>query len=213
MKRWISILLGVCALAAALPASAGPTNNPLGFYLGAGVGASNIGQDYNYSSCYGYYYSYYGCNDWNTTGWKVFGGLRPIPFLGAQLEYTDFGSLDFNPYRTGGLAGNVGAHAASAFALAYLPLPLFMDLYAKAGVSRLASHTDVYPVPGACGPGPGPVCSALPYTFQDRTTTEFGYGGGFQWRFSMFAIRFEYERIGTQSHSPALLSGDFAIIF
>jgi len=61
----------------------------------------------------------------------------------------------------------------------------------------------------------GATCSlvVVPPLIQDRTTTEFGYGGGFQWRFSMFAVRFEYERIGTQSHSPALLSGDFAFIF
>jgi hypothetical protein len=212
MKRWGSIL-GVCALAAVLPAWADEASNPLGFYLGGGVGTASVGQGtysgYSYG-CYGY--SYGGCDYWHDTGWKVFGGLRPIPFLGAQLEYTDFGSANVNPYATGGLAGDVSSHAASAFALGYLPLPLFLDLYAKAGVSQLWTHENLYGV-GCSPPNQAGTCTPAAPFFQDRNTTEFGYGGGLQWRFGMFAIRLEYERIGTQSHAPDLLSGDFAIIF
>lgn len=205
MKRSVSILLGVCAFVAVLPAWAGPANNPLGFYLGGGVGSSNLG-DTDYYSCYGYY----GCNNyWHDVGWKVFGGLRPIPFLGAQLEYTDFGHSNLGPYYYPSVySGDIGAHAASAFAVGYLPLPLSMDLYAKAGASALWSHTDFA---GYCGQGPSQVCTLG--SQQDRTTAEFGYGGGLQWRFSMFAVRLEYERIGTESHSPALLSADLAILF
>jgi|SRR6185437_5342731 len=205
MKRWVSISLGVYALVVLLPAWAGPANNPLGFYIGGGVGSSNIGEAGHYS-CYGYY----GCNSyWHNTGWKLFGGFRPIPFLGAQLEYTDFGHSNFGPYYyPPAYGGDIGAHAASAFAVGYLPLPLFMDLYAKAGVSALWSHADFS---GYCGQGPSQVC--VLGSRQDSTTAEFGYGGGFQWRFGLFAARLEYERIGTESHSPALLSADFAIVF
>ena len=205
MKRSVSILLGVCTLVAVLPAWAGPDNNPLGFYLGAGVGSSNLG-DTDYYSCYGYY----GCNSyWHDFGWKVFGGFRPIPFLGAQLEYTDFGHNNFGSYYySPGNSGDISAHAASGFAVGYVPLPLSMDLYGKAGASALWSHSNFY---GYCGQGSSQVC--VPGSLQDRTTAEFGYGGGVQWRFGMFAVRVEYERIGTESHSPALLSGDFAIVF
>jgi len=186
------------------PASAGPDSNPLGFYLGGGIGSSNLG-DTGYYSCYGYY----GCSNYWNTGWKLFGGFRPMPYLGAQLEYTDFGHSNFGPYYYPPVyGGDIGAHAASAFAVGYLPLPLSMDLYAKAGVSRLWSHADLN---GYCGQGPSQVCA--PGSAQDSTTTEFGYGGGFQWRFSMFAARLEYERIGTVSNSPALFSFDFAIVF
>jgi hypothetical protein len=214
MKRWGSIFLGVFALAAVLPAWADETSNPLGFYLGGGVGTASVGEGtYSgyYYGCYGY--SYGGCDYWHDTGWKVFGGIRPIPFLGAQLEYTNFGNADLNPYATGGLAGDVSAHAASAFALGYLPLPLFLDLYAKAGVSQLWTHDNLYGVGCAAPYQPGGTCTPAAPFFQDRNTTEFGYGGGLQWRFGMFAVRLEYERIGTQARSPDLLSGDFAIVF
>ena len=205
MKRWVSILLGVCVSVAVLPAWAGPDNNPLAFYLGGGVGSSNLGNT-GYYSCYGYY----GCNNyWHDFGWKVFGGFRPIPFLGAQLEYTDFGHSNFGPYYNPPVYGgnDIGAHAASAFAVGYLPLPFFWDLYAKAGASALWSHADLA---GYCGQGPQ-VCALG--SVQDRTTAEFGYGGGVQSRFGMVAVRLEYERIGTASNSPALLSADFAIFF
>ena len=204
MKRWVSILPGVCASVVVLPAWSGPYNNPLGFYLGGGIGSSNLGES-GYYSCYGYY----GCSYWHNTGWKVFGGIRPTPFLGAQLEYTDFGHSSVGPYYYPPIySGDIGAHAASAFAVGYLPLPYFMDLYAKVGASALWSHADFN---GYCGQGFSQICATG--SMQDSATAEFGYGGGFQWRFASFAVRLEYERIGTESHSPDLLSADFAFIF
>src|SRR5271155_5870897 len=59
--------------------------NPLGAYIGAGVGVSNVGNDNYYN--YGYNGGY-----GNEVAWKGMIGIRPIAFVGAELEYIDFGS-------------------------------------------------------------------------------------------------------------------------
>jgi hypothetical protein len=59
--------------------------NPLGAYIGAGAGVSNVGNDNYYN--YGYNGGY-----GNEFAWKGMIGIRPIAFVGAELEYIDFGS-------------------------------------------------------------------------------------------------------------------------
>ena len=45
---------------------------------------------------YGYGYGYGGGYGNNVVAWKVIAGIRPLPIVGAEVEYMDFGSGDGN---------------------------------------------------------------------------------------------------------------------
>lgn len=71
-------------------------------------------------------------------------GVRPIPGLGAEAEFIDFGTVHmgagpiqtFPPYSYTAqfLGGEASAQGAAVFAVGYLPLPLpFMEPFAKLG--------------------------------------------------------------------------------
>lgn len=186
------LLAGATTMASAPALAQSPVGlNPLGLYVGGGVGESHVRND----SVSGFVE--------NHTGWKALVGIRPIPFLGAEIEYTDFG----HPGASGvtvapGLAYNVDASqkATSAFGLIYMPLPLpLLDLYGKVGISRLRSNINATCVtPATCGANP---------SFSTETTdTRAAYGLGVQVKVFALGIRAEYERIQSSSGSPDLYS-------
>lgn len=166
---------------------------PLGVYVGAAGGQATVRVHAGIFDL-----------DRHDTGWKVLLGVRPLPFIGAELEYTDFGQPS---------AVNRGVccefdlqarqQATSAFAVGYLPLGHF-DLYAKAGVSRL--HT-TYSERFQCF-APFATCIRAPDPIAQGTSTDnhFGYGAGGQFRMGLWSIRAEYERIRASTGDPQLLS-------
>jgi opacity protein-like surface antigen len=192
LSRTLLLVLGTtCASMSAYAA------NPLGFYVGAGVGESEIrsdgsflGADYGYSE--------------HATGWKAIAGIRPISPIGVELEYIDFGnaSAGANPYFQ---SSNVEAKATALFGVGYLPLPVpFLDIYGKVGVARLQSDTTG--LRNGCFPG-SPYCSGFEAPFrQDFSSTNFAYGAGVQTKFLGLAVRAEYERISASTGNPDLLS-------
>jgi hypothetical protein len=197
-----SAVVCACALGAALPAMA---DNPLGAYVGVGVGESNVGSS-NY-----YDYGYYGGYRDNDVAWKAILGIRPLPFVGAEAEYLDFGSGNGNNgyYGSSYFYENASSHpkAAVLYGVGYLPLPLpFLDVFAKAGVARLKSdiQTFVYPN-GPCQP-PYTSCPTPVGYRTDQTDTKFAYGAGVQFRWQDFGFRAEYERISSQFGDPAALT-------
>jgi hypothetical protein len=115
-------------------------DNPLGVYVGAGVGESTVRSDngYGYNDSFGYggYYS----QD-HHFAWKVAAGIRPIPAAGAELEYIDFGhpGSDGDYYSNTYYVGpDSHPRAIAAFGVGHLPLPLpFLDVFGKLGVARL----------------------------------------------------------------------------
>jgi hypothetical protein len=147
--------------------------------------------------------------DEHDTGWKLLVGLRPIPLIGAELEYVDFGHpSSFTPFGSL-LRMPVDAHpnAAVLSGLIYAPLssPLF-DLYGKLGLARLQEtvHATVVctaPPEVACPP-----TRPFPAFALSETDTRFAYGAGAQVRFSAFAVRLEYERVSASGGDPDLLS-------
>jgi hypothetical protein len=194
---WRNALTGALVSAATIMASPpalaqSPVGlNPLGLYVGGGVGESHVRND----SLSGFVE--------NHTGWKALVGIRPIPILGAEVEYTDFGHPGAtNVTVAPGLAYNVDASqkATSLFGLLYVPLPLpFLDLYGKAGVSRLRSNINATCVtPATCGANPG-------YS-TETTDSRAAYGLGAQVKVLSLGIRAEYERIQSSSGSPDLYS-------
>jgi opacity protein-like surface antigen len=121
--------------------------------------------------------------------WKVFVGARAFSFVGAELNYIDFGkpSGGGNELEYKGFAG---------YGVFYVPLPLpILDVYLKAGVARL--DIDV------------------PTEDFSTDDTKFAYGGGLQLKFGSFAVRAEYEQYEVKdlSAKPSLLSVGFSKSF
>jgi hypothetical protein len=168
--------------------------NPLGVYLGAGVGqASNI-------------YDQFSSEGRHDTGWKVMAGVRPIPFVGAELEYLDFGTESFSPANRVGFAGTARARAGGLFAVGYWPiLPATMDLFARVGGDRVHTTAD-----GVLE------CNCFivrNLSHVGETQSDFAYGGGLQARLGALGLRVEYERTDTAIGHPRLLSAGITYTF
>ena len=83
--------------------------DPLGLYVGAGVGESEIRRD-----------GYYGPNfNEHHVAWKAIAGIRPISPVGVELEYMDFGNPNAGP-NYNFISANSDAKATALFGLGYL---------------------------------------------------------------------------------------------
>jgi opacity protein-like surface antigen len=194
----------LCGLASA-PTWSG---DPLGVYAGAGVGRSDVALDQiptgaSNPTSFGEH----------ATGWKALVGLRPVPWLGAEIEYVDLGHPSTslccavtatNPV---GVPATARASGPALFGLAYLPLAL-LDVYGKVGVSRV--RTSVAETAGVivgidtCFFDPAAFgCQAFRY---DRYTTGLAWGGGVQLKLAAIGVRAEYERFGSGDARPSLAS-------
>lgn len=143
------------------------------------------------------------------TGWKILVGWRPVPLLGTEFEYIDFGApvASFNPAGFGlGYTVSERAKAGAAFGVLYAPIPApLLDVYGKAGLARLQATAGGS---GAYGCWPPLLCAFFQAGKFQRSEagTHFAYGAGAQLKFSALAIRAEYERIGDGNGNPDLLS-------
>lgn len=204
----LALLSGAALSTHALADGDSSDSNGVGYYVGAGVGASHVDQSFFDS----------GADDFRSfedsrLGWKVLMGLRPLQWLGAEGEYINFGdaNLGASPLPGVGLPSGAefyGAHASATagagFAVAYLPLPPAVDLFGKVGFARVQTRFNYagnYPTD--CGPS----CPALRQivVVQDGTNTGVAYGAGAQIHFGAFAARLEYERV-SGTWQPGLLS-------
>jgi opacity protein-like surface antigen len=201
MKRISRTLLAVFAVGACAASAAALADNPAGFYLGAGVGYSTIRSDDPGYGLPGYY------ND-HQTAWKVIAGVRPIPIVGAEFEYIDFGQPNgLNHYYNSAYYG-LDSHprAPALFAVGYLPLPVpFFDIYAKAGVAHLETDVTTTVTP-TCAAGQN--CSLIvPYSYRhDETANKAAYGVGVQSKAWGVSFRAEYERISSTYGDPDALT-------
>jgi hypothetical protein len=178
--------------------------NPLGVYVGAGLGRSSLNQTDLDEFASDFHHI-----DGQPLGWNAVIGVRPLPFLGAEVEYIDFGNT-----HTGALAAynanqflgaDVHDQAAALFAVGYLPLPIpWLEPFGKLGFAQIYDHESygIY--------NNGLFAGSVGVT---DTTHPSGaaYGGGLQFHIDQFAIRAQYERIsGTRSfggwNNPSLLS-------
>jgi len=201
MKR---LLTGICTALAmgagcASTALADPLN-PIGFYVGAGLGESNVR---NNNAPYDF--GYPGYYDEHHTAWKVMAGVRPIAPVGAELEYIDFGSPGTGyGYNNNNYFGqNDHPKATAIFGVGYLPIPVpLLDVYGKLGVARLQSDISGFVNSGCAPSGVCTLPSATPYR-QNQWNTDFAYGVGVQAKFFPgFAVRAEYERIDQTGGNP-----------
>jgi hypothetical protein len=187
------------ALIACAASTAASADNLLGFYVGAGAGESTVRSDTGFDP-------YYPSDSHpHHTAWKLLTGIRPIPFVGAEAEYIDFGhpgSADASTVVGAGYYGygaDTHPKAGILSGVGYLPLP-FLDVFAKVGMARLETNINTYGeactgvVGGTCG---GPVLSR-----QSAWETRVAYGAGVQAHFLGLAVRGEYERISSTFGDP-----------
>jgi opacity protein-like surface antigen len=168
-------------------------SNPLGFYLGAAIGQARDTVDTleGFSGVQPFQAE-------GATGWKAMMGVRPISFLGAEVEYVDFGSSSAHAYLLN--LSPTRADAVAAYAVGYLPIPVpFLDFFGKAGWAR--THTTYS---GTLTCAPPALCIGL--VNADVTESDFAYGAGIQANFHSLAFRAEYERTDTSIGHPSLLS-------
>jgi opacity protein-like surface antigen len=169
--------------------------DPIGLYVGAGVGDSDIKRD-------GYYAPHFNEEHF---AWKAIAGFRPISPVGVELEYIDFGDPHAGPNYNFRVADS-DAKAAAVFGVGYLPLPVrFLDIYGKLGVARLHSNTTAI-VPGLCPPGAFCPALAIGIYRQNQWGTDFAYGAGTQAKFGPIAVRAEYERFTASGGNPDIFS-------
>jgi opacity protein-like surface antigen len=164
---------------AAVPAQAQGVPG-IDFYVGAGVGQSSA----NVSNTVDDF-------DEKDFAWKGFVGLRALSYLGAELDYINFGKPtgDGDEFKYKGFAG---------FGLFYVPIPLpVLDVYVKAGLARV--DVDV------------------PSLAISEDDTKFAFGGGVQLKFGSLAVRAEYEQYKAEiagfKGKPKLLSLGFSKSF
>lgn len=178
--------------------------NPVGFYVGAGAGESQIRSD---DPAYGLP-AYY--NDYQVA-WKAFVGIRPIQVFGVEAEYIDFGHPSCNGYYSNYYNGNCNAAqygidshptAPVLFGVGYLPLPIpWIDVFAKAGAARLSLYTDQF-TSAPCVTGSP--CPNVTFAGREHVTqTKFAYGAGVQSKLPFgLTLRAEYERISSPFGDP-----------
>lgn len=199
--------------------------DPLGFYLGAGIGHSELRNSLGIGNfgLTGFSGPYSASGHY--TGWKLMTGIRPLPVLGAEVAYVDFGSVNAaasipaTPTQ-GGLNATATAHprATALLAIGYLPIPLpHLDVFAKAGVAQLkydvrVSGQATCPTNLPCFLPPGVPLTPFLQSYAVNGT-HLAYGAGAQLKLASLAVRAEYERISAGSGDVDLLSLGLSFVF
>jgi outer membrane protein with beta-barrel domain len=213
--RSMAWVTGLALIGSAFSASASADGtvlglyNPLGFYVGGGVGRSSINQT-DFDEFVGDFHHV----DGQPVGWNAVVGIRPISFLGAEVEYMDFGNVHTGPeptyFANQFLGGDVRDRAAAVFAVGYLPLPLpWIEPFVKLGWAQMWEHDSYSGVYNGVIVNGAPL--GLQFAAQDTHPNGTAYGGGVQFHLAQLAVRAQYERISSDRrfegwNNPDLMS-------
>jgi hypothetical protein len=193
VRASIALLLGALLWQSSSAADGTQIYDP-GLYLGGSVGQSLVEANVAPSA--------FESQDFrqHDTGYKAMLGIRPIPYLGAELDYIDLGVADGGVWgATGFTPADVRMLGGAGFGMVYVPTPLpTLDFFGKLGVSRFQSRVESAGYP-ACGFGCG-------FNNYDVYTTGIAWGAGGQFRFGRIAIRGEFERFNASGGHPSLAS-------
>ncbi|HTY50973.1 MAG TPA: outer membrane beta-barrel protein [Steroidobacteraceae bacterium] len=185
-------LAGIAAALAllALPPRPARADDLLGLYVGGGIGESRLE-----ATLPGF-----GGAIQDHFAFEALAGIRPIPLLGAELQYVNLGqpSSDEDAYDALGLK----MQGAAAYGMLYLPLVPVVDVYLKAGLSRLQSTVSN----GFAPFGP----SAFAF---DRTNTSATEGLGVQYTFGSVAVRGDYAFFNAAGGHQNLLTAGITWTF
>ena len=207
MGRLAAFWAAAALLGLAVHVARAQESSSLGLYVGGGIGIATIRQDPGPDT------GYRGLSRKNF-GWDAFIGVRPLPYLGAEIGYLDFGSAN-SGYRPGfEVTGHASANAPAAFAVGYLPVQQRWDLYLKAGAARLHRTWDFVPY---CPPYAQCPAILLQEYRDDTTQWDLAWGVGTQWKLGQVALRLQYERVNTRGNAiegdPDLLSAGVSWMF
>jgi opacity protein-like surface antigen len=195
-----SLVVATMATSAAFADPAVTLPNSTAVYVGAGIGASKLSgrlstvlRDFHV--------------DGHDTGWTLFVGVRPSKLFGAELSFTDFGSIHDNhpsgAYGPGLVTADLKSEAFGGYVVGYLPLSSpYWDVFGKIGAASLkltekttgnyigAGLCPINVPPMVCNPGTTVVST-------DHRETDFAYGIGAQYHFGSLAARAEFQAIDT----------------
>jgi len=185
------LLSGLLLLTSALAHA----DDPL-FYVGAGISRNKLSEITHSNLSFA---------DIDHTSWKALAGVRPLSFLGVEADYMDLGSGSGNLFQPTGEQSSThsDAKAFAAYAVGFLPVPVpFLDLYAKAGLSRWKLEGDT-------------TTTAFPGLFSfSRSGTSFAWGAGAQVHFGLLGARLEYENFNIPNTNGAqVISLDLMLNF
>jgi opacity protein-like surface antigen len=175
----------------------------LGLYLGGAIGQSHVEAKVTACSCD--IFPEIGTEniDKEQLAFKAMLGMRPISWVGAEIEYIDFGKSTGEAF---GYPANASLKGVAAFGVLYLPVPI-VDVYVKAGVARLQGSMNYsYCSPCACD-----LC--LNSVQQNRTNTSGAAAVGTQYKFGSWAVRAEYERFNAAGGNPSMVSAGITWTF
>jgi hypothetical protein len=205
----LHVLLVVSAGTVSRPVAAA---DPLGFYVGGAIGQAAVKADrVLFVDPVGSPLVAPISISGHDTGWKLLAGLRPISWIGAEIEYIDFGKPRVShqatlwPVHIFGIdyQADMRAKAAAAFGVLYAPIPVpLLDVYGKAGLARLQTNVNGTAFTTCiCG-----LASRGGEVRSEQTDIRFAFGAGAQVKLGAFSIRAEYERISASGGDPDLLS-------
>ncbi len=205
----VSILL---ALAIGAASGAARAADPFGFYVGAGGGHSEVRSDLDFSVFGPALPGRFDVSR-STTGWKAMLGLKPLPLIGAEAGYLDFGSIDGSKsipatVTSGGLdaSAHVSARAPALFALLYLPIPVpMLDVFLKGGAAELRARINAT-AQATCPLNLPCIPVIIPPYSASSNSTRVAYGAGVQLKLRSLGVRAEYERIHASHGDPDLAS-------
>ena len=180
--------LGLTAIAAfALAASmAAQADTQPGFYAGAGLGTTKIGDD-----------AFDGSGiDESDTGFKIFGGYTFTENWGVEVSYFDFGEASVS---AGNSSASVGITGLSASAVGRLPVNDMFAVYGKLGFASYDVDLDFNNVPGF---GSG-------HLSDSDSDLIYGVGGALSFG-GNFEARLEYEALNVDGDASMIsVSGLF----
>jgi OOP family OmpA-OmpF porin len=177
--------LGLTALAALalMAATAAQADTQPGFYAGAGIGSTKVGDDIS------------GVDD-SDTGFKIFGGYTFTENWGVEVSYFDFGEASVS---AGNSSASVGVTGLSASAVGRLPVNDMFAVYGKLGFASYDVDLDFNNVPGF---GSG-------HLSDSDSDLIYGVGGALSFG-GNFEARLEYEALNVDGDASMIsVSGLF----
>jgi OOP family OmpA-OmpF porin len=178
--------LGLTALAALalMAATAAQADTQPGFYAGAGIGSTKVGDD-----------DLSGVDD-SDTGFKIFGGYTFTENWGVEVSYFDFGEASVS---AGNSSASVGVTGLSASAVGRLPVNDMFAVYGKLGFASYDVDLDFNNVPGF---GSG-------HLSDSDSDLIYGVGGALSFG-GNFEARLEYEALNVDGDASMIsVSGLF----
>lgn len=178
MRKSLALLVLACG------AGAAQADNGL-LYLGAGVANDNL-KDVTATN-----------SNLNSTNWKAWAGVRPIPLFAVEANYIALGSQNVtSQFVSGTSTTHLTYKAFTGYAVGFVPIPVpFLDVFGKAGLARW-TQSGGSTITG--GPGAGF------FSLSDKGT-QFAWGAGGQLHIGNLGARLEYENFSVRNTSGANL--------